>query len=100
MYLFYALTLVDTIGPNVTSCPTGIIEKVHKGTLNSRVYWEPPSATDLSKNITVSRNRSPGDIFEVGQSLVLYIFRDPAGNMGVCSFYVHVIEGNFFYLWL
>ena len=58
------------------------------------MYWKPPSATDLSRNVTVIQNQHPGDIFGIGQTTVGYVFSDPAGNIAVCSFSVHVIEGK------
>ena len=96
-YTFSFVDLVDTTAPYIRICPADIIEKVDKGTNEFPVYWEPPSATDLSGNITVTQTHAPGDMFAVGPAhIVRYTFTDPSDNWATCSFRINVIQGKLF----
>ncbi|XP_071826140.1 hyalin-like isoform X5 [Apostichopus japonicus] len=83
--------VVDTTPPTVHNCPQSITEIIQLGVPSVPVFWEEPSATDLSQNVTVvSRTYLPGDVFYVGRVMVLYVFSDNSGNQAECSFHVTI----------
>lgn len=59
--------------------------------MSSIATWIEPSATDNVGVITTSNNFNPGATFDVGTTVVNYIFADAAGNPASCSFDVTVI---------
>ncbi|XP_072046102.1 hyalin-like [Amphiura filiformis] len=84
---------VDTTPPTISDCPAEITIEIEMGTPNIAIYWTPPSATDLSGNVSlVSQNYSPGDKFTEGRSRVSYIFFDGSGNKAFCEFDINVKE--------
>lgn len=86
---------VDTTPPTVHNCPQSITEIIQLGVPSVPVFWEEPSATDLSQNVTVvSRTYLPGDVFYVGRVMVLYVFSDNSGNQAECSFHVTINTGK------
>ncbi|XP_041472952.1 hyalin isoform X44 [Lytechinus variegatus] len=84
---------VDTTPPVVT-VPNGIITRqVEIGTSGIIVFFSEPTATDNSGTaILDSRTHQPGDVFPVGQTIVTYTFRDPAGNPATGTFTINVVE--------
>ncbi|XP_072045668.1 hyalin-like isoform X2 [Amphiura filiformis] len=91
----FSITLetVDTIPPEVVSCPSDIFKQIELGTHSIPVYWSPPSAIDLSGNVSlVSQSRFPGDKFTAGRWTVVYRFADGSENEASCSFGVLLEE--------
>ncbi|XP_072046393.1 hyalin-like [Amphiura filiformis] len=84
---------VDTIPPEVVSCPADFVRQIELGTHGTPVYWSPPSAIDLSGNISlVSQSHFPGNRFTTGRWNVLYRFADGSGNEAYCSFMILIEE--------
>ena len=70
-----------------TYCPSKITID-NATTLQIRVYWQEPTATDNSGVLSsVTSTRRSGDIFSVpGTYEVLYTAKDESGNEAICSF--------------
>ena len=79
----------DTEIPVFTYC-LKCIKKDDLTTLEVRVQWQSPTATDNSGAIpAVTCNRAPGDLFPVPSSTEIHCrAEDPAGNVATCSFRV------------
>ncbi|XP_072045211.1 hyalin-like isoform X2 [Amphiura filiformis] len=94
---------VDTNPPVIHSCPSDITKDVAPDTFSTPVYWSPPSAIDVSGNVTLaSQSHHPGDPFAVGETNVDYLFIDGSNNEALCSFSVNIKEvftGNTTYLY-
>ncbi|XP_072046397.1 hyalin-like [Amphiura filiformis] len=83
----------DTIPPEVVSCPSDFGRQIELGTHSIPVYWSPPSAIDLSGNISlVSQSHFPGDMFTAGRWTVVYRFTDGSGNEASCAFRILIEE--------
>ena len=82
--------------PPVVSCIDDIIETSPSGVSTGVVVnFEEPTATDNSGIVTLaSRSHASGSFFLLGFTRVTYIFRDPSGNSGSCSFNVQVAAGK------
>ena len=82
----------DTTPPVVTSCPNDITESVPFLSTGTTVTWTEPTAIDNSGAFDTSQTRTSGSFFAVGESEVLYVFRDAAENEARCSFTVRIIQ--------
>ncbi|XP_072046550.1 hyalin-like [Amphiura filiformis] len=81
------IDIVDSIPPNIHDCPSDIVKEIEVGTSSASVFWIPPTATDVSGNITlVSQSHHPGDTFAATDTSVAYIFSDGSGNTNSGSF--------------
>ena len=86
---------VDTTPPTVQSCPFDIITDIELGAPGIPVYWNEPSAVDLSNTTSlVSQSFHPGQQFEAGTTDVTYKFADASGNEASCVFSVIGREGK------
>lgn len=85
----------DLTPPVVTGCPGSITETIADGTqLGGVVDYTPPQAEDNSGIVTlISSPPSPG-FFDLGTTLVSYIYRDGALNGAECLFTVTVTTGD------
>ncbi len=87
----FNVTVLDTLAPIPLNCPDDIT--VPAGTdCQSVVSWNPPTFSDCPP-VSVSSTHSPGEIFPLGSTTVVYIAVDPAGNDTTCSFVV-TVEDN------
>lgn len=84
---------MDTTPPEIPNCPGDIEEIIELGAPNPTISWIIPSATDLSGASIVSSSHDPGTTFQIGETVVTYIFGDPFGNTALCSFVVIVTTG-------
>lgn len=85
---------MDTTPPVISDCPETQTLQVELGITSGIGVWTEPTATDLSGvAILTTRTNSPGQLFPVGQTLVMYIFSDASMNEAVCQFSVIVTTG-------
>ena len=88
---FYLYAIVDTMPPNVTYCPDDIMTYVDYESLGTIVNWTEPKAVDTSTYVMLLlQTHVPGTFFATGTTIVTYIFKDEANNMGKCTFSVTV----------
>ena len=85
---------VDTTPPTIESCPSYILQKVELGTANTPVFWEEPSASDISGGCSLNQTHTSGDLFPLGSHDVIYTFTDSSRNAALCSFKVFVVESK------
>ena len=77
------------------TCPSDVAATTECNTAGRNVTWQPATATDDSGTATlVSQSHQVGQFFVVGTTIVTYVFADPSGNTGSCSFTVTVNEGG------
>ncbi|PIK61977.1 putative hyalin [Apostichopus japonicus] len=89
---FFIVTVLteDTTPPEIPNCPNTIQETIELGSDDPIIVWVEPVATDLSGASVFSNSHTSGSTFQVGETVVTYLFSDPFGNMAVCSFSVVV----------
>ena len=88
----------DTISPTIVNCPsTEITSEVADATDSATVVsWIEPTAADKSSNVTLLvKTHSPGQMFRVGSTTVLYMFTDSSNNIASCTFDVVVSRGKY-----
>ena len=65
------------------------------GTIVSQVTWNEPFADDASDNITLLiKTHSPGGLFGVGDTSVMYMYTDSSNNIATCNFVVTIAMGE------
>ncbi|XP_063960800.1 mucin-17-like [Lytechinus pictus] len=81
----------DSMHPTVI-CTNDVVRVVELGTAGVEVFYQVPSATDISgTEEIISNSNNPGDFFPVGVTTVSYLFADASGNVApVCTFTVTV----------
>ena len=84
---------MDDVAP-VVLCIDDIVETIGVNIGGAQISWVEPTATDNSGVVNLlSRSRTQGQFFVVGDTDVVYRFADGAGNVAECAFVVSVVEG-------
>ncbi|XP_072051443.1 hyalin-like [Amphiura filiformis] len=84
-------TSIDTTPPRIESCPIDISAVTELGNIRETVYWTEPIASDLSGNVTLSKqSHYSGDDVPLGLTDVSYEYIDGTGNTAWCNFSVIV----------
>ncbi|XP_072018035.1 hyalin-like [Amphiura filiformis] len=84
-------TSTVTTPPVISDCPNDIQKEAPAGSTSTLVGWIEPIVTgNLGVEPTRFRNRVPESSFNVGSTLVVYTFSNPAGNTALCAFNVVV----------
>ncbi|XP_070184227.1 sushi, von Willebrand factor type A, EGF and pentraxin domain-containing protein 1-like isoform X2 [Littorina saxatilis] len=80
--------------PAFTYCPTVPLQVAERGTLQKTVSWAPPNATDPDEGppaiSVVSGGPQSGDLFNEGNTAVMYKARDSHGATDYCIVTVQV----------
>ncbi|XP_071951569.1 hyalin-like [Antedon mediterranea] len=59
------------------------------------VNWSDPSVSDNSGELLMSvQSHMSGDMFRIGQTLVVYNATDPYNNIAVCSFIIYIYDDD------
>ncbi len=82
---YFTIGVKDETLPVFTSCPSNI--QVCSGSV---VNWTAPTATDNCGNPTITGNKTSGQVFPDGQTVVTYTATDAWGNSSTCNFTVTV----------
>ncbi|XP_041454283.1 mucin-3A-like isoform X39 [Lytechinus variegatus] len=82
--------IADIQDPVITDCPIDVILMTPSGVTDVSVVWTEPIATDDSGSVALVASHSPGDVFPVGLTTVIYTFSDASGNSATCSFNVTI----------
>ncbi|MDX1684359.1 MAG: HYR domain-containing protein [Saprospiraceae bacterium] len=85
------ITLEDTIGPEIDSCPMDITVIPNAG-CDAVVNWTPPTARDNCGVVFDTASHNPGDTFSIGNTIVSYEYTDLCGNISYCSFMITVLD--------
>lgn len=86
------VNVADVTNPIVMGCPANISVFTSPTMCGANVSWGVPTITDNCSGLVVTNSHTPGSFFSTGTVLVNYTGTDIAGNMGVCSFNVTVID--------
>ena len=89
----FNVTVLDTVSPVITNCPSDITQNNDAGNCNAVVTWTAPTYFDNSGSYTVVWSHNSGDVFAVGTTTVTATVTDAAGNTTICSFDV-TVEDN------
>ncbi|XP_072046539.1 hyalin-like [Amphiura filiformis] len=85
----------DTVAPEIASCPLDIYKTVEIGTSPVHVSWKEPIASDKSGHIEIlTATHAPDEMFDVGSTLVSYIYADGSNNRATCEFEIHISESD------
>ena len=87
----FDVTVADNQPPTFTNCPAS---QTLISTLGESVQgtWNLPTAWDNSGSAQISGTVQSGTYFEVGQSSVIFVAVDPAGNNAICQFSIIVVN--------
>ena len=86
--------ILDTTFPLLQSCPDDLTA-IAQSADGAVVSWSEPTAIDnCTGEIYLSSNYNPGDLFDVGNTEVMYTLTDPNGNGIECNFTVTVVPNS------
>ncbi|XP_033628133.1 hyalin-like isoform X2 [Asterias rubens] len=79
--------------PPVVTCPADVSSDVPNGTFSKQESWTLPTVTDNSGSFfLVSSTYNPNDFFPVGETTIMYTYRDASNNINTCSFTITIVE--------
>jgi large repetitive protein len=84
----FNVTVLDA-SPPVVLCPGPVISSIADADGKATITWPAPSATDCS-SFTSTSSLESGSLFTVGETDVVYTFRDDFMNTSACQFKVVV----------
>ena len=88
------VTVLDTINPQISGCPSDISVNVDAGNCSAVVTWTAPTSADNCNVDSIISNFVPGSAFPVGTTVVRYIAYDPSMNTDTCSFSITVTDNE------
>lgn len=80
----------DETDPVITGCIASDIIVTANALCQATVSWTAPSASDNCGPVTMTSNFSPGHVFSLGTTQVIYTAEDGEGNISTCEFNVIV----------
>ncbi|XP_077999220.1 hyalin-like [Glandiceps talaboti] len=88
---YFDITISDNEAPNITGCPGEINTVTSPANAAVAVSWDEPIASDNSGlDVRITSSHTPGDLFHIGITKVIYIFTDMFKNNAACHFMVTV----------
>ena len=90
----FSITVVDTVSPVITGCPSPITQNNDTDSCGAVVNWTAPTYYDNSDYYTVSASHASGDYFPVGTTTVTITVADSSGNSSACAFDVTVEDAQ------
>ncbi|XP_072014222.1 hyalin-like [Amphiura filiformis] len=95
LFIITIVAIEDNTPPMISNCPTPVNHTVPTNTSSRVVTWQPPTSEDDSGQVVdVFSTHQSGDSFRVGETQVVYIFTDQAGNSATCIFTVTIVAGE------
>lgn len=88
------VTVLDSIKPQISSCPANISQNIDAGTCTAIVSWVAPTAADNCNVDSLVSSHMPGDVFSLGVTTVTYIAYDPAMNTDTCRFTITISDNE------
>ncbi len=88
----FVLSVLDSIHPVFTNCPTNITISADSGLCSAVVNWPTLLATDNCGTPIITSSHTSGFSFPVGTTIVSYVATDESGNSSTCSFEVTVTD--------
>jgi hypothetical protein len=84
------ITIIDDQVPTIENCPTEVI--VTTTETSAPATWTPPTASDNCDIPTLTSTNNPGDVFQLGTTIVTYTATDSESNTTICDFPVIVVQ--------
>jgi hypothetical protein len=86
----FTVTVLDTQPPQIT-CPADkvVVATSPKG---AQVYYSPSATDNCDPNVTVECTPPSGSFFPLGETVVVCVAKDTAGNSSACAFNVTVLD--------
>jgi gliding motility-associated-like protein len=81
---------IETISPVIENCPSDITVSAGHDACTESVAWSAPTASDNCELFSFTSTHDPGDIFQMGETEVVYTAIDIYGNTSLCTFHVTV----------
>lgn len=88
----FFVTVNDVENPQLTDLPGRIGQTADLGICGASVMWTPPATSDNCPGEVRSSTHEPGDLFDVGDTLVTYSVEDTSGNTVSSSFTITVTD--------
>jgi hypothetical protein len=89
----FTITVTDNQSPVWTNVPSNIVVPTSTNSCSAAVTWNAPLAADnCTAQPTVTTNHTPGTLFGLGTTSVVYTSVDAAGNSSQASFTVTVVD--------
>ncbi len=88
----FTVTVEDNEAPQVIECPSNIVIATDPGTCSAAVTWDTPITVDNCSSIIAGSTHTPGALFPLGTTTVLYGILDGSGNGTTCVFTVTVVD--------
>lgn len=89
----FNVLVTDISNPVLNGCPNNITVDTDPGVCTALVNWALPTATDGCGIDSLTSNANPGDVFNVGATLVTYTATDVNGLTETCAFNI-IVEDN------
>ena len=91
LILSLLVVISDEEQPTIESCPEDISKETDHGKPTAMVTWEPPVASDNSRETpNITCDPASGSNFTIGQIVVNCEAMDTSGNKATCNFSVKV----------
>lgn len=85
----FKVIVKDVTPPVFSSCPADIHVNA-AGSCGAVVSWTVPVASDNCNGLSITSSHTPGSVFPVGSTSVIYTAVDASGSKSVCKFNVVV----------
>ena len=82
---------VDAEDPVMSGCLNTLTLNTEAGMDSRLVNWFEPMATDNSGQVNVTGTHTPGTLYPIGDTIVIYTAVDSSGNSDMCTFTITVI---------
>jgi gliding motility-associated-like protein len=86
----FKIEIIDDSEILISNCPEDIIQTAINSNGSASVNWEEPSAIAECSEVSVNASHHPGDTFEMGTTMVTYIFSKENGQSENCTFEVTI----------
>ncbi|NOQ70641.1 MAG: HYR domain-containing protein [Crocinitomix sp.] len=84
------IVIDDITPPTILDCVADFTETPNTPVCEAFVFWVEPTVTDNCAGVTMTSTHSPGEIFPLGITTVIYTATDIGGNETTCSFDITV----------
>jgi gliding motility-associated-like protein len=89
----FMITVADNSDP-VLVCPNNVVVDSDPSLCGGIATWNSPTATDDCSTTGISCTHVSGDTFDIGETVVICLAIDAAGNSTTCSFTVTVNDNS------
>ena len=87
----FNVTVLDDAPPVFSGCPSNRTVNAN-ASCQAVVNWTPPTVSGNCPGTTISVDKPPGSVFELGTTRVTYTARSASGQTATCSFDIVVVD--------